>query len=599
MKPNLRKALGITTGLATVAMNLIATSTGANAATVTGCGDSPVGATLTNEGSFCQVVFDTVGSHDFTLPTGISGLTALLVGGGGGSGPGFSQIGTGWGYSGQGGNVTYSDLSSQAAATVLTTVVGDGGAAATPTAQAVSGGESTISASTTVLASAAGGLGNAGDNNSVAPTFFGYYYDAKGLAGGSATNAGLNPKNDISAPTLFANLDYEYGRGGRIYDTTPGAQTIGQGGSVTAIALLSEVEGAGTAGTVILRYNVITPAAFTIEAAIDSSSTAMGSISSNGGSVTAGDTFTSIATANAGYHFDHWDCTPGSYATDSATLSFTVSEAVSCNAFFAADAVSNHQVTVTYGGTGSGSVSNLSESVVDGEQFFSAATADAGSTFDGWECTPSTYNTSDSEIGFVPSEDVTCVAMFSLNAVTSYTVNWDAAGGTVSPTSVTVNDGGFATIPTPTRAGFTFWGWTDGEGNPGQGQYVVTGNHTWTAVWQPVIEPVVAPKAIKAVFYFTGDSSKLSNSTRAQLSKIAKKLKALPGAKVAVQGFVFKTPDITRDQKLSLARAKNIVIYLRHLGVKATFTFDARGIAKQHNFRARRAELVAMWNLPS
>ena len=781
MKITNKKALGLVTGIATLAVNLVATATGANAATITGCGDEPVGGTLTNEGSYCQLVFDTAGSHDWTLPTGISGLTALLVGGGGGSGPGYgTSTGQGWGYGGNGGDVVYSDLSSEPAGTVVTSVVGDGGVAAAGTTAATAGGSSTVSVASSIVKEAVGGIGDSGYGGNYTGAYYGYYGDGGGVNGNSSTYAGLNPKNDSSAPTIFKNLDYEYGRGGIVYQDTAGAQTIGQGGSVTAIADFSELQGNGTAGIVIYRYAVIDsaitltadkssisngeaftmtsnatfdqlsagfldgnffgggpygqipnpldwsyfggcsdtvltlrlydnnlwgnsqvpptfedpylatisvtflgdpsacsvanhqvsvtyggtgsgsvdntsesvvdgnqftatatadagstfdgwdctpstfnttdveiaftptgdvscvamfslnpPATYSVSASIDVSSTSMGSISNEGGNLTAGDTFTSIATANPGYHFDHWDCTPGSYSTDSATLTFTVAEGVSCNAFFAVDAVANHQVSVTYGGTGSGAVDNTSESVVDGNQFTATATADAGSTFDGWDCTPSTFNTTDVEIAFTPTGDVSCVAMFSLNAPVSYTVNWDAAGGTVSPTSVTVTDGTVIAIPTPTRAGYTFEGWTDGEGNPGQGDYTVNGNHTWTAMWAPVIEPVTAPKAIKSVFYFTGDSSKLSANNRYQLGKIAKKLKAFAGAKVVVEGFVFKTPDISRDQKLSLARAKNIVIYLRHLGVKATFTFNARGIAKQHNYKARRAELVATWNLPS
>jgi outer membrane protein OmpA-like peptidoglycan-associated protein len=115
----------------------------------------------------------------------------------------------------------------------------------------------------------------------------------------------------------------------------------------------------------------------------------------------------------------------------------------------------------------------------------------------------------------------------------------------------------------------------------------------------PVVTPASTHKSIKAVFYFSGDSSKLSASTRAKLRAISKQLKAGAGVKVVVEGFVFKTPNTSNDRKLSYARAKNVVAYLRLLGVKAVFSSNARGIAKQHNATARRAELVATWNLPS
>jgi len=43
----------------------------------------------------------------------------------------------------------------------------------------------------------------------------------------------------------------------------------------------------------------------------------------------------------------------------------------------------------------------------------------------------------------------------------SYTVTWNANGGSVSPSSASFTSGGFVTAPTPTRSGFSFNGWYD------------------------------------------------------------------------------------------------------------------------------------------
>lgn len=43
----------------------------------------------------------------------------------------------------------------------------------------------------------------------------------------------------------------------------------------------------------------------------------------------------------------------------------------------------------------------------------------------------------------------------------TYTVTWNANGGSVSPTSSTVNQGSSVTAPTPTRSGYTFLYWRD------------------------------------------------------------------------------------------------------------------------------------------
>lgn len=56
----------------------------------------------------------------------------------------------------------------------------------------------------------------------------------------------------------------------------------------------------------------------------------------------------------------------------------------------------------------------------------------------------------------------TASANYSLTtSVAQYTVTWNANGGTVSPSSNTVNAGSSVTAPTPTRSGFTFVRWTD------------------------------------------------------------------------------------------------------------------------------------------
>jgi hypothetical protein len=55
-----------------------------------------------------------------------------------------------------------------------------------------------------------------------------------------------------------------------------------------------------------------------------------------------------------------------------------------------------------------------------------------------------------------PTSDMTFAAVW---AVIQYTVTFDANGGSVSPTSQTVNAGSSVTLPTPSRSGFSFNGW--------------------------------------------------------------------------------------------------------------------------------------------
>jgi uncharacterized protein (TIGR02145 family)/uncharacterized repeat protein (TIGR02543 family) len=115
----------------------------------------------------------------------------------------------------------------------------------------------------------------------------------------------------------------------------------------------------------------------------------------------------------------------------------------------------------------------------------------SGYTFDGWY-TAQTGGT-----------EVTTSTVFSANAtiyarwtavVNTYTVTFDANGGTVSPASGTTDaDGRLATFPTPTRTGYTFDGWYTAEiGGPVITTGTVFGSNTtlyarWTEV--PVTPP--------------------------------------------------------------------------------------------------------------
>jgi len=87
--------------------------------------------------------------------------------------------------------------------------------------------------------------------------------------------------------------------------------------------------------------------------------------------------------------------------------------------------------------------------------------------------------------------------------VTQYTISWNANGGSVSPTSNTVNDGTTVSAPTPTRSGYTFLYWRDSPNvfsyvyqiNPG-GSWTVTSNITFYAYWQAVSVAPTTPTGV-------------------------------------------------------------------------------------------------------
>ena len=76
------------------------------------------------------------------------------------------------------------------------------------------------------------------------------------------------------------------------------------------------------------------------------------------------------------------------------------------------------------------------------------------------------------------------------DVVTTYTVTFNANGGTVSPTARTVNGGSVVgDLPMPTRSNYTFDGWytASSGGTRVYSTTVVTGNITYYAHWTPVV----------------------------------------------------------------------------------------------------------------
>ena len=113
--------------------------------------------------------------------------------------------------------------------------------------------------------------------------------------------------------------------------------------------------------------------------------------------------------------------------------------------------------TVTYDAR-SGSVSPASKSVTYDSTYGTLATSTrTGYTFAGWFTAASGGSQITSSTKVTTAGNHTLYARWTPN---TYTVSYNANGGSVSPTSNTVTYGGtLGTLPTPTRTGYTFDGW--------------------------------------------------------------------------------------------------------------------------------------------
>jgi uncharacterized repeat protein (TIGR02543 family) len=86
--------------------------------------------------------------------------------------------------------------------------------------------------------------------------------------------------------------------------------------------------------------------------------------------------------------------------------------------------------------------------------------------------------------GYSPTQDVTLYAIWGSG---SYTVTFNATGGTVSPSTATVSNGTSLSLPTPTRTSYQFDGWIDDLTTPVTeitgATYTPTASRTLKARW--------------------------------------------------------------------------------------------------------------------
>ena len=236
--------------------------------------------------------------------------------------------------------------------------------------------------------------------------------------------------------------------------------------------------------TLVAKYQI---KSYVVNAVSDD--TTKGIVSPAGQTVEHGKNATVTASRKTGYKFDGW-YNGSTKVTSTNPYTFAPTANITLTAKWAINTVSD---TIKISPSGGGTVSPNPIIGQENTAISTTATPATGYNFKHWR-----YNNSSASGGYSESttnplkiivtgkRDVT--AVFELK---SYTVTWNANGGTVSPASTTKTHGStLGTLPTPTRAStaeysYTFAGWftASSGGTQISSTTTVTSDVTYYAHW--------------------------------------------------------------------------------------------------------------------
>jgi uncharacterized repeat protein (TIGR02543 family) len=223
-----------------------------------------------------------------------------------------------------------------------------------------------------------------------------------------------------------------------------------------------------------------------------------GTVSPTSNTVNAGVSVTAPTPTRSGFTFSTWrnPLSGGDPILLAAGASYTPTANITFFAIWTANTY-----TVSYdanGGTGAPASQTKTHDVT--LTLSSTTPTRTGFTFSGWNTASNGTGTSYSAGGSYTVN--AAVTLFAQWTQIQYTVTWDANGGTVSPTSNTVNAGVSVTAPTPTRSGFTFSTWRNplSGGDPillaAGASYTPTANITFFAIWVAITPNVTQITAL-------------------------------------------------------------------------------------------------------
>lgn len=205
--------------------------------------------------------------------------------------------------------------------------------------------------------------------------------------------------------------------------------------------------------TLVARYQI---KSYVVNAISDD--TTKGTVSPTGQTIEHGKNATVTASRKTGYKFDGW-YNGTTKVSSSATYTFAPTANITLTAKWS---VYNITIPVSVSPTGAGTTSPSPFTGQEGSTVNITATPATGYKFAYWTDGVDDIHYTNNPQSVVMLSVKTLTAYFTLK---SYTVTWNANGGTVSPASTTKTHGStLGTLPTPTRAStaeysYTFAGW--------------------------------------------------------------------------------------------------------------------------------------------
>ena len=238
-------------------------------------------------------------------------------------------------------------------------------------------------------------------------------------------------------------------------------------------------------------------------------------------SIAYGTSITLTAIADTGYQFSEWVAnyynSSDSETYTTATITETITETTQYEAYF----VTLYTYTLTYNDNqGSGGPGTITEYDTATQHQFTISSVEptkTGYTFLGWSLTQYTPGTGTAQYGTASglthtirnsstNPDRTLYAVWQGN---TYTVNFNANGGTVDTNSKTVTYGStYGTLPVPVYSGHSFIGWftaqTGGSIVTSSTTVEITSTQTLYAQWDEVLHRLTVTKPLHGTIYKDG-----------------------------------------------------------------------------------------------